>query len=523
MRNRLVPTLALAAAALPALALDHVIVGPRALGMAGANVASTRDTTAQFYNPGAFGFFGAKQDSLPGEDGKPTAVDPQVYESDNQRLGERDFGLHVDALGSYRLTGRIGDLVAEAEDIGIDELSELGSGSGLTRDDVDRIVRLSALLAEIDEDDYEIQIMANAGGGLRFGPFAIGARAYTHAAGLVREIDRENLGLDFSGVAEFDQDLQDLNAQEDLVPADYQNQYIVPGSDSYQRLSDIGISDESISVLDVRLGNAVDNGNVPTFIVDQTITELENLAEQVDGVGGGGPLDENRTAVTALGLAYVEVPVTYGYAINEHVAIGGSVKYMQGRQYATTIRIFDEDLDQVVEDSEEYHEESTAFGVDLGVMARMPNFQAGIVARNVNSPTFDGFTFTDPFGNPEQVPDRELDPTISIGGAWIPSSQMTVEVGLDVTAQDSLYENYETQMVRAGVEFDLLHFLALRGGIMNNLSESDVGPIVTAGFGLNLWLLRFDLAAGASLETSDYDGSEYPSEGYVALAVTGEF
>ena len=46
--------LSLTTAALPvgsAIAADGCAVGPRALGMGGTGVASTRDTSAQFYNP----------------------------------------------------------------------------------------------------------------------------------------------------------------------------------------------------------------------------------------------------------------------------------------------------------------------------------------------------------------------------------------------------------------------------------------------------------------------------------------
>ncbi len=94
------------------------------------------------------------------------------------------------------------------------------------------------------------------------------------------------------------------------------------------------------------------------------------------------------------GFGLVEVPLSYGYAINDHLAIGANLKLMRGRVYGNRIVVFDDSADEILKETDEKYQETTTFGLDLGVMARFHYFNLGVVGRNLNSPKFDGFTDT---------------------------------------------------------------------------------------------------------------------------------
>ncbi len=117
-------------------AMESFIVGPRALGMGGANVASVNDIQAQFYNPAAFGFFHDREpltampapppraDQVPAKDSQvpaggqtPVAAQAPIGEteytgggfwpSDNNHLGRKSWGFGLDASVGLRAHGDV--------------------------------------------------------------------------------------------------------------------------------------------------------------------------------------------------------------------------------------------------------------------------------------------------------------------------------------------------------------------------------------------------------------------------------
>ena len=63
----------------------------------------------------------------------------------------------------------------------------------------------------------------------------------------------------------------------------------------------------------------------------------------------------------------------------------------------------------------------------------------------------------------------------------------------------------------------------LAGGFYQNLAESDEELTVTGGLGLNLWLLRLDLAGALGLDTVEYDGDEYPTDAHFSFGLQADF
>ncbi|RME80660.1 MAG: hypothetical protein D6771_09225, partial [Zetaproteobacteria bacterium] len=97
MRKALAIAAALMLAAEGAQAARFEIVGVRALGMGGANVAAVRDGNASYWNPGMLGFFG--------EDA------PAFKAVDNNRLADKDWGFGLDAGVRLAIRGRLPEIV----------------------------------------------------------------------------------------------------------------------------------------------------------------------------------------------------------------------------------------------------------------------------------------------------------------------------------------------------------------------------------------------------------------------------
>lgn len=482
----------------PAAALDTFMVGPRALGMAGANVASTSDTSAQYYNPAAFGFFGCR-------DGKGNKL-----ACDNNNIGRKNWGMDLSATAGYKMHDDFGTYLDDLANIDHDLLSTAGIN---TENDLRSLINLVRNLDGLDQPGNAVTANLNAGLGVRFGNFAIGGRAYAQANGQVLDIDETNLGISGGG---------NLNTQiESIALTGTLDGIQLFSPTQVDQLLSAGLSAAAIERLDFLARSE----GVTSTQIQGTTDLLAQLANQ--SLTGGGALENNTTTVALRGFAVAEIPLSYGRALNDNWSVGANLKLMRGRVYGTEILVFDNDSGDVLAEAKENFEESNNLGLDVGIMGRYPMVNFGIVGRNLNAPSFDGFTkqILLPTGalRTLAVDSVTLDPQVTVGLAWIPIETLTLETNYDLTKNKTVFPGYDTQNLAFGLEWDAGRVLALRAGAYKNLAEKDIDWVYTAGIGLNLWGARFDLAGAMSEQKTSFDGDDVPNEAQLSAQLSLDF
>lgn len=494
---RLSPALALlTGCTLGAAAQESFTVGPRALGMGGTGVAAVDDLPAQYYNPAAFGFFGHQPPVEEQSDKGPFSVD-------NNALWRKDWGAEADFTFGARIhkdfAEHVNTLVDLHDNGTIDRLSTNGLSGSQAQINADALALVDALNALNNLSDPDNAITADTTGGfsVRIKQFGIGVRTFSQVSGRLQSLDLTNIGIDTGG--------GNLDTQLSTVTP--------PGSGSVFTPAQLAT-----------LGGSFSAGNVTTL--DQLAAQAGVTAEQTDllvaalvaAQAGGGTLDNNTSTLRMYGVNIIEIPLSFGWAFNENVAIGGNLKAMIGRVYGTDVVVFDDEVEDAIRNADENYEETLTWGVDLAVMVRLKRLNLGLTLRNLNTPTFDG-----PAVGAITYDDYEIEPTATLGAAVIPFETLTFAVDLDLIESDTVLSDYKSQYVRLGAEWDIARFLALRAGYSENLAESDIGGMIHAGMGLNLWLLRVDLAGAMALETTEYDGNEVPREARLGFQLAADF
>jgi len=463
--------------------------GVRALGMGGAGVASIRDTNASYWNPAAFGFFGKD--------------DAAMKASDNNGMSDKKFGGSADVGAGVSMQGNLAGLVDTIGKINYNAVSTAinnNANGALAGQPLLDSLTLINKLDGLNAPGTGLRILANGMGGVRIKNFGLGVQVLGEI-GVSASIDTANLGLATTVVPVAGQTAGVTGVQQALAgfaPAPPTTYFTAA---QQTQLIGLGYTQATINQVGTQLAAT------PAAAGKQaTVTQALNTVAKTTG-----SLSANTSKIRYQGAIVTEIPLSYGYAITPNFSIGGSLKYIQAQVIDGYTGVFNQNSNNF--SFSQFKETKYGFGIDLGAMYRLPNFQAGLVLRNLNSPKFkhsSGYVY-------------EMKPQAKLGVSYMPWNTVTMELDADLTKNKSALSSYDTQYINGGLEWDVFHVVALRVGAYQNMAQNDIGTVLTAGLGINLWAARLDIGGAMSTKKAQYQGKSFPREARLSAALNIDF
>jgi hypothetical protein len=201
----------------------------------------------------------------------------------------------------------------------------------------------------------------------------------------------------------------------------------------------------------------------------------------------GAPLSVSGT-MALRGLEARQLAFSYAYAFSDKTfSVGITAKVIQGASYngSTTLQ-----GGTGVSTTDHFGKPniSTTYGIDIGAIYRPSSWvRAGIVAKDINAPTFDaagGGTL-------------KLEPQVRAGLAINPYSTLTLTADVDVTSNKTFVPGVKSQLLSLGVEQTILsEFLSFRIGTFKNMQDASAPFVPTAGLGVRWFNFRADAGGG---------------------------
>lgn len=457
-------------------------------GMGGAGVAITTDSFASYWNPAGLAFYD-KPFSAKLNGGVGININSALAEN-TDKLGKLDFN-------------NLNDLNVSSSSNSAAALKSAGEAA-----------QFIGILKDIDSRGGTLTVTPGGALAFQYRNYGLGAFVSSEMDVYVNKVDTVNI-LPANNSTTLPQFATSINATAGRTSAST----IFSPAQYASILSAFNGNNAVVDTLERQLA-ASNKAGLPT---DQLAQALIDLGKSFGGTGSS--IDNNTTSLAVKGLLLTEVPIAYGYKFDlkefGQLGVGGAVKVMLGTVYGSIIKIQDakgsNDLVKKVTDSKT---ESTTVGLDLGVAWRkelplVGQFNAGIVAKNLNSPEFDnptGFTGK-----------TKVDPQVRFGIAVDPFSWLTVAADIDMTKNKTLAAGNESQNFGFGAELKPFSFVALRGGMYTNIADSSAGPVGTFGLSLGPNWLRLDVDGAVAFKSATFDNKSYPREASVEFALSTMF
>jgi hypothetical protein len=431
-------------------AIEMKPVGFKAVGMGGTGVASSRGSLAGYYNPALLRF-----------------SDHTTEISINAGVGVRESNLidNMDKLSDIDLEATLQN-IGDNSYLGKKELNgNISAGTSNDNIDINSIKSAQNILKSIGTNNaFQVSVIPSLATQIS-DAFAIGVYANIDIS-LGLKIDSNYLDLIF----------KDSNHNINSFDGDNNSDY-----HSYNPIND-------------------------TYTIN---TKDEYEASSLEHANDNGI---NYIAINSMAL--VEIPISYAKAYNWNsgrYSFGINLKPMSLITLSHQEKLGESSDDAIDDDSDEY--ETTykpTIGLDLGFAYRPSNSKLtlGLVGKNINSPTFEVDT-----SNTGRTKDYKIDPLFR-AGVSMPAWNDNIEFALDfdLTKNDTIIENEQSQFVGAGIELHPTSWFALRVGAMQDIASTkfDDGTIATAGIGIGTKWLQLDLSAMVSTNKGEFDGEEIP-------------
>ncbi|GAC1471234.1 MAG: hypothetical protein PVSMB11_07010 [Desulfuromonadaceae bacterium] len=453
-------------------------------GMGGAGVAVTTDSFASYWNPAGLAFYD-KTFSAKFNGGVGININSALAEN-TDKLGKLDFN-------------NLNDLNVSTNPNAIKAAGEA--------------VQFIGILKDIENRGGTLTV--NPGGALAFQyrNYGLGAFASSEMDVYVNKVDTVNI-LPANNNTTLPQFATNIGATTGR-PAT-----VVFSTAQYNTI--VAAFSGNIAVVDTleRQLAASNKAGLPT---EQLAQALIDLGKSFGGTNAS--INNNTTSLAAKGLLLTEVPIAYGYKLDlkefGQLGVGGAVKVMMGKVYGRIITIQEaKGSNNIVKKITDSQTDSTTVGLDLGISWRkelplVGQFNAGLVAKNLNSPEFD---------NPTDFPGKtKVEPQFRMGVAVDPFTWLTVAADMDITKNKSLAPGNESQNFGFGAELKPFSFVALRGGMYTNIADSSAGPVGTFGLSLGPNWLRLDLDGAVAFKSATFDNKSYPREAKVGFGLSTMF
>lgn len=196
-----------------------------------------------------------------------------------------------------------------------------------------------------------------------------------------------------------------------------------------------------------------------------------------------GELQANALEARQIGLSYA---VAFA---DRTIAIGVTPKIIQGAAYSNGVNVFSaEDEAFQLQDDLGQANITHEFSLDVGAVYQPTSWlRIGVVGKDLTEPTFEAP------GSSE----FKLVPQVRAGLALNPYDSLTIAFDGDITSNKTLIPGQKSQVLSLGAEQTLLFdVIALRIGALKNVQDAKSKVTPTAGLGLKLLALQFDIAGG---------------------------